>query len=286
MNRTVDRVIPARRASDGDGVKLWRSIGATQAIRHDPFLLLDEISSDQAADYIGGFPAHPHRGFETITYMLEGYMQHKDHMGNVGLLKPGGAQWMTAAHGIIHEEIPQQEQGAMHGFQLWLNLPSAEKMKPAWYRDIEPTEVGESAFLGGLLRLVSGQINVAGVDVAGPINTPDSPITTDPIIAEIRLDSGGGLQLPLASQYNAFIYLFEGDLMIQGNSYTPQSALILSEGDELELSSTGGARALLLAGLPIGEPVVQRGPFVMNTQEELYQAMEDYGNGTLTQEQN
>ena len=136
VNRRVTQTVPAQRSSDGDGVKLWRSIGATQSIRLDPFLMLDEIVSDDAADYIGGFPAHPHRGFETVTYMLDGYMQHKDHMGNVGLLKPGGAQWMTAAHGIIHEEIPQQEQGRMHGFQLWLNLPAAEKMKPAWYRDI------------------------------------------------------------------------------------------------------------------------------------------------------
>lgn len=284
MKRTVSNVIPARRASDGDGVKLWRSIGSSQSIRLDPFLMLDEISSDDAADYIGGFPAHPHRGFETVTYMLDGYMQHKDHMGNVGLLKPGGAQWMTAAHGIIHEEIPQQEQGRMHGFQLWLNLPAAEKMKPAWYRDIEPSEIGVLAIDGGLIRVVAGELAVAGNKVVGPINTADVPLTTDPLIAEIRLNKGVKLNLPVAEGYNAMLYLFDGELEIDSSRYSPQSALVLSEGTELEISTSTGARALLLAGLPIGEPIAQRGPFVMNTQEELYQAMKDYGNGSLTQE--
>lgn len=284
MNRTVKSVIPAHRASDGDGVKLWRSIGANQSIRLDPFLMLDEIVSDDAADYIGGFPAHPHRGFETVTYMLDGYMQHRDHMGNVGLLKPGGAQWMTAARGIIHKEIPQQEAGRMHGFQLWLNLPSSEKMKPAWYRDIEPAEIGEALFGGGLVRVVAGELQINGASVQGPINTAEAPITTDPILAEIRLEGGAKLKLPLASQYNAMLYLFDGDLQLEGQSYSPQSALVLSSGEALEVSSDSGARALLVAGIPINEPVAQRGPFVMNTQEELYQAMKDYGNGTLTQE--
>lgn len=284
MNRTVKRVVTAQPASDGDGVKLWRSIGANQSIRLDPFLMLDEIVSDDAADYIGGFPAHPHRGFETVTYMLDGYMQHKDHMGNVGLLKPGGAQWMTAAHGIIHEEIPQQEEGSMHGFQLWLNLPSSEKMKPAWYRDIDPAEIGEALFEGGLVRVVAGQLEMDGASIQGPINTAERPITTDPIIAEIRLDNGAELDLPLARHYNAMVYLFDGELEIGSQSYSSKSALVLSAGDAIKVISKGGARALLVAGVPINEPVAQRGPFVMNTQEELYQAMKDYGNGTLTQE--
>ena len=269
--------------ADGDGVKLRRSIGAMPGLRHDPFLMLDEILSDEAADYIGGFPPHPHRGFETVTYMLEGLMQHKDHMGNVGLLKPGGAQWMTAGRGVIHEEMPQQDEGRLHGFQLWLNLPAAEKMKPADYRDIEPEQIPEATVAGAKLRLIAGQLDIADQHFSGPINGDEYPVTTDPLIVDVALQAGTELTLPITAGHNDFIYLFEGELNGAIQAVTAPAAIKLGDGEAVSLSSAQGARLLLLAGKPLNEPVAQRGPFVMNTQEELYQAMKDYGNGTLTE---
>lgn len=281
--RIFAQVIPAMDTADGDGVKLRRSIGAMSGLRHDPFLMLDEILSDEAADYIGGFPPHPHRGFETVTYMLEGLMQHKDHMGNVGLLKPGGAQWMTAGRGVIHEEMPQQEEGRLHGFQLWLNLPAAEKMKPADYRDIEPEQIPEATVAGAKLRLIAGQLDIADQHLSGPINGEEYPVTTDPLIVDASLQAGAELTLPITAGHNAFIYLFEGELNSASQVVTAPAAIKLGDGETVSLSSSQGARLLLLAGKPLNEPVAQRGPFVMNTQEELYQAMKDYGNGTLTE---
>ena len=281
MDRVVKQVIPAMDTADGDGVKLRRSIGMQPGLRVDPFLMLDEISADQSADYMGGFPAHPHRGFETVTYMLEGLMEHRDHLGNIGLLKPNGAQWMTAARGIIHEEMPKQDAGRMHGFQLWLNLPAAEKMKAANYRDIEPEQIAEKSFNGGKLRLVAGKLKVVDEVVQGPINGPDYAVSTDPIMADIQLDAGASLSLNLPAEHNAFLYVFEGGLVVDEQLVAAPSAAVLSHGNRLAMASSGGGRALLLAGKPIGEPIAQRGPFVMNTQEELYQAMKDYGNGTL-----
>lgn len=280
--RTITQIIPAIDSADGDGVKLRRSIGAAAGIRHDPFLMLDEILSDDAADYIGGFPAHPHRGFETVTYMLEGSMQHKDHMGNVGLLKPGGAQWMTAGRGIIHEEMPQQDEGRLHGFQLWLNLPAAEKMKAADYRDIEPDQIPEANVAGARLRLIAGRLDVDGHRLSGPINGDEYPVTTDPTMLDCALDSGAELTLPLPASHNALLYVFEGSVEVSGQAVAAPAAVKLSLGEAVALSSSNGGRALLLAGRPLNEPIAQRGPFVMNTQEELYQAMKDYGNGTLT----
>ena len=283
QQRNITQVIPALDTADGDGVKLRRSIGAAAGLRHDPFLMLDEILADDAADYIGGFPPHPHRGFETVTYMLEGQMQHKDHMGNVGLLKPGGAQWMTAGRGVIHEEMPQQDEGRLHGFQLWLNLPAAEKMKPADYRDIEPTQIPEATVQGAKLRLIAGQLALAGKSLSGPINGNGYPVTTDPLMVDIQLAAGAEISLPIQAGYNAFAYLFEGELELAGQQANAPSALKLSDGDSVRFLSKDGARLLLFAGKPLNEPVAQRGPFVMNTQEELYQAMKDYGRGTLTE---
>lgn len=280
--RTITQIIPAIDSADGDGVKLRRSIGAAAGIRHDPFLMLDEILSDDAADYIGGFPAHPHRGFETVTYMLEGSMQHKDHMGNVGLLKPGGAQWMTAGRGIIHEEMPQQDEGRLHGFQLWLNLPAAEKMKAADYLDIESDQIPEANVAGARLRLIAGRLDVDGQRLSGPINGDAYPVTTDPTMLDLVLDSGAELTLPLPASHNALLYVFEGSVEVSGQAVAAPAAVKLSLGEAVALSSSNGGRALLLAGRPLNEPIAQRGPFVMNTQEELYQAMKDYGNGTLT----
>lgn len=282
MDRVVKQVIPAMDTSDGDGVKLRRSIGMSPGLRVDPFLMLDEISAEESADYMGGFPAHPHRGFETVTYMLEGLMEHRDHLGNIGLLKPNGAQWMTAARGIIHEEMPKQEAGRMHGFQLWLNLPAAEKMKAADYRDIEPEQIAEKTFTGGKLRLVAGQLVIEGAVVQGPINGPNYAVSTDPIMADIQLEAGASLSLDLPAEHNAFLYVFEGGVNVAEQVVAAPSAALLGLGERVTVASSAGGRALLLAGKPIGEPIAQRGPFVMNTQEELYQAMKDYGNGTLT----
>jgi len=282
MQRHVTQIIPGMATADGDGVKLRRSIGMAPGLRHDPFLLLDEISSDNAADYIGGFPPHPHRGFETVTYMLEGSMQHKDHMGNVGLLKPNGAQWMTAGRGVIHEEMPQQEAGKMHGFQLWVNLPAAEKMLPADYQDIEPEQIAEQVIEGGLVRVIAGQLELGKYSLQGPINTPSTPKTTDPMLAEIQLAKGAELSLALPTAHNAFLYVFSGEVALGDAVVTAPAAALLSQGNALQLNAASDTRLLLVAGKPIGEPIAQRGPFVMNTQDELYQAMKDYGNGTLT----
>lgn len=282
MQRQVTQLIPAIATADGDGVKLRRSLGMTPGLRHDPFLMLDEISSDQAADYMGGFPPHPHRGFETVTYMLAGKMQHQDHLGNVGLLQPNGAQWMTAGRGVIHEEMPLQDEREMHGFQLWLNLPAAEKMQAADYQDIEPDRIPEHHFAGGLVRLVAGELTLEQTVLQGPINTPAKPKTTNPIMAEVQLQAGAEVNLSLPPEHNAFVYVFDGELQVADKTVATPAAALLSLGDRLSLRADSGARLLLLAGKPIGEPIAQRGPFVMNTQDELYQAMKDYGNGTLT----
>lgn len=282
QSRRIRQVIPAIDTADGDGVKLRRSIGAMPGLRHDPFLMLDEIMSDDAADYIGGFPPHPHRGFETVTYMLEGRMQHKDHMGNVGLLKPGGAQWMTAGRGVIHEEMPQQDSGRLHGFQLWLNLPAAEKMQPADYRDIEPEQIAEATGNGATVRVIAGVVEFAGKALSGPINGTAYPVSTDPLMVDVKLAANSEINVPIKTGHNAFVYLFEGDLEIAGQAATAPAAITLTDGATVNIKSASGAQLLLLAGKPINEPVAQRGPFVMNTQEELYQAMKDYGNGSLT----
>lgn len=282
-NRTITQRIPARATADGAGVKLRRSIGASAALRLDPFLMLDEILSDEAADYLGGFPAHPHRGFQTVTIMLDGRMQHRDHMGNVGLLEPGGAQWMTAGRGVIHEEMPQQDAGRLHGFQLWLNLPAAEKMQPARYRDIAPAEIPTASQAGVTARVIAGRLEAPELPtLTGPINNADEPLTTDPLLADLRLEAGATLSLPLPDSRNAFVYVFDGELSVAGEPVTAPEAALLGPGDQLTLNSDRGARLLLLAGKPLGEPVAQHGPFVMNTQAELRQAMLDYGNGVLT----
>ena len=275
--RTLQRVIPSIAASDGAGVKLRRSLGATQLARHDPFLMLDEFYSDDPDDYLAGFPSHPHRGFETVTYMLDGHMQHKDSGGNTGDLGPGDVQWMTAARGIIHSEMPQQTEGRMRGFQLWLNLPAKEKMKPAAYRDIPARDIPS---------VVAGQSRVKVI--AGSFNGTTGPVhggTTDPQYWDVHLEPGAVLEAPLPAGHNAFAYAYEGEAMV-GADRKPlphRAAGLLSEGDAVRIEAGGkGARLLLLAGKPLGEPMVQYGPFVMNTREEIEQAIADYQAGTLT----
>lgn len=283
--RALERVIESRPTSDGAGVRLRRSLGqqAHDSARLDPFLMLDEFYSDNPDDYIAGFPSHPHRGFETVTYMLEGRMQHKDHLGNTGDLGPGSVQWMTAGRGVIHSEMPQQSAGRMRGFQLWINLPAAEKMRPAAYRDIPADAIPELALAGAKLRLIAGRLVLDDQSVAGPIN-PDGSLATDPLFVDVRLEAEAQIELPLPAGHNAFVYLYEGAAMIADTALPQRAAGILGEGDRLRMAAGDeGARVLLLAARPIGEPVAQYGPFVMNTRAELEQAIEDYRAGRLTE---
>ena len=282
--RTLQRVIEAIPTSDGAGVKLRRSLGQSQGARLDPFLMLDHFSTENADDYIAGFPAHPHRGFETVTYMLDGHMQHKDHLGNTGDLRSGAVQWMTAGRGIIHSEMPQQEQGRMRGFQLWINLPAKEKMKPAAYRDIQPDEIPVAELPGGgRAKIIAGGLTLDGRTIAGPIHGA----STDPLYLDIELPAGASFRQPIHTGYNAFVYPFEGSLEVgEGHATRPlrtHDAGVLSDGDEVSLTAgPEGARLILLAGRPLREPVAQYGPFVMNTREEVEQAIRDYQNGVLT----
>lgn len=277
--RTIKQIIPAMETSDGAGVRIKRSLGQSQAVRMDPFLMLDEFGSDQAADYIAGFPAHPHRGFETVTYMIEGHMLHEDHLGNRGSLKNGGVQWMTAGRGIIHSEMPQQEEGMMRGFQLWLNLPAAEKMKPAGYRDIQAEEIPRVTVGGGLIKLIAGSLELDGQRHQGAV----SGGSTRPVYLDIELAANGELTLPLGTELNAMVYLYEGDASLASEALRQSAATVLGSGDTVTLQGgPTGARLILVAGKPIGEPIVQYGPFVMNSREEIEQALEDYRDGRLT----
>ncbi len=278
--RKVVQIIRAVETSDGAGVRLKRSLG--QRVRHDPFLMLDEFGSDQAADYIAGFPPHPHRGFETVTYMLDGHMRHEDHLGNVGELTAGGVQWMTAAGGIIHSEMPQQQAGLMRGFQLWVNLPAREKMKAPSYRDIPATEIPERTLAdGSTVKVIAGSAELQGETVTGAV----SGITTEPLYLDVSLHPGAQFRQLVTAGHNAFVYAYEGALSIAGEAVPNSHAAILGAGDEVALQAgPDGARFLLIAGKPLHEPVVQYGPFVMNTREEIEQAVRDYQAGTLAQQ--
>jgi redox-sensitive bicupin YhaK (pirin superfamily) len=276
--RNLERVIPSIPASDGAGVKLRRSLGASQLARHDPFLMLDEFFSDDPDDYLAGFPSHPHRGFETVTYMLDGHMQHKDDHGNTGDLGPGDVQWMSAARGIIHSEMPQQTEGRMRGFQLWLNLPAKEKMKPAAYRDIASAQI----------PVVSLNENVKVKVIAGTLGQTVGPIrggSTDPYYFDLHLDPGAVFEGALPAGHSAFLYVYEGEALV-GEARKPlphRAAGLLSDGDRVRIEAgENAARVLLLAGKPLREPVVQYGPFVMNTREEIEQAIADYQAGVLS----
>jgi quercetin 2,3-dioxygenase len=282
--RTLQSVIPSMATSDGAGVKLRRSLGRAQGLRHDPFLMLDEFSSENPDDYIAGFPAHPHRGFETVTYLLDGHMLHEDHLGNRGDLKSGGVQWMTAGRGIIHSEMPQQLEGRMRGFQLWVNLPAREKMKPAGYRDIDPSEIPAVALPGGgRARVIAGVLEAAGAKTPGAVRGP----STDPLYLDVELPPHAAFTHPVNAGYNALLYPYEGELEVgpEGDARTlpTASAGLLSSGDTIRVQAgREGARFLVLAGRPLGEPIVQYGPFVMNTREEIEQAIRDYQSGALT----
>jgi len=283
-SRTLQQIIESVPASDGAGVKLRRSLGRGDRQRVDPFLMLDEFSSENPDDYVAGFPAHPHRGFETVTYILDGHMLHEDHLGNRGDLKSGGVQWMTAGRGIIHSEMPQQERGRMRGFQLWINLPAREKMKPAGYRDIQPSEIPVVALPGGgRVKAIAGSVEVDGRSTPAPIQG----FTTEPLYLDVELPAGAAFAQPIPSGHNAFLYPYEGSVSIgpdgERKPLRTHSAGVLSDGDRVEvLAGPEGARFILLAGRPLRESIVQYGPFVMNTREEIEQAIRDYQTGALT----
>ena len=261
-------------ASDGAGVKLIRSLGAADHLRADPFLMLDAFSSENPDDYVAGFPSHPHRGFETVTYLLDGHLLHEDHLGNRGDIRSGGVQWMTAGRGIIHSEMPQQENGRMRGFQLWINLPAKEKMKPAGYRDVQPEEIPVVKLAGGQAKVVAGTLNGS----AGPIQGG----STDPAYWDVALSPGGKFAQEIKDK-TVYVYPFEGSVEIADRVLRTHQGGVLGSGDAIELQAgADGARFLVLAGRPLREPVVQYGPFVMNTREEIEQAIRDYQSGELT----
>jgi len=285
QSRSVSRVIRAQDVSDGAGVRLKRSIGTPGFDQLDPFLLLDEFRSDNASDYVAGFPNHPHRGFETVTYMLAGSMEHRDHMGNRGLLDAGSVQWMTAGRGIIHSEMPRQENGLMWGFQLWVNLPASDKMTAPRYQDIPPDAVpvvelpAERDQPGGSVRVIAGEY--AGVPGAV------SGIATAPVYLDVRLPANATLALPVTLGHHAFAYVYEGDARLGEGAGTLVNAHqlgVLSEGDGVALrAGEGGVRLLVIAGRPLHEPVERYGPFVMNTREQIAQAVRDFQSGRFAQ---
>jgi redox-sensitive bicupin YhaK (pirin superfamily) len=281
--RTLRQVIPSVATADGAGVKLRRSIGSQRGLYLDPFLMLDEFYSDDPDDYLAGFPAHPHRGFETVTYMLDGHLQHRDHLGNTGDLAPGSVQWMTAARGIIHSEMPQQTEGRMRGFQLWLNLPAREKMKAADYRDIPSSEVPTVSLADGVeVRVIAGTLIDGERRIDGPVSPACRPLTTEPLYLDVRLPANTRFEQPLADSRTAFVYVYDGDATIAGKPLPNRAAGALDRGDTVRIDAGAqGARALLLAARPLREPIVQYGPFVMNTREEIEQAIQDYQSGAF-----
>jgi redox-sensitive bicupin YhaK (pirin superfamily) len=277
---TSTRVVRSLRGmptSDGAGVRLTRVIGTPALPELDPFLMLDEFGTDKPEDYLAGFPDHPHRGFETVTYMLDGRMRHKDNHGNEGLLTPGSVQWMTAGRGLVHSEMPEQESGRMRGFQLWVNLPARDKMTDPRYQEFAPERIPQTAPVEGVrVKVIAGTVG----DVSGPITQP----ATDPLYLDITLAPGSHWQYTLPAGHNAFAYVFEGAVTVgegEGAQVLAQSELaVLGGGRQLQLrAGAQEARLILVAGRPLGEPVARHGPFVMNTREELMQAFVDYQEG-------
>lgn len=273
--RAIESVIVGQATSDGAGVKLTRVITQNLQRRLDPFLMLDNFGSDNPDDYIAGFPNHPHRGFETVTYMIAGRMLHEDSKGNRGLLENGGVQWMTAGRGVFHSEIPQQEEGVMEGFQLWLNLPSSEKMCTPWYKDFTHSELPKFTTEQGVeVTVIAGDSH--GVDGAV------SRAHTKPLYLDLHLPAGSSFSQPLAALHNAVVFVYRGEVTIEGQVVgSKKMAILNNQGDGVTISATGDAKALLIAGQPLNEPIAQYGPFVMNTEQEIRQALHDFRAGTL-----
>ena len=274
--RQVERLVQGRATSDGAGVKLTRVLTQDLQRRLDPFLMLDAFGTDKAEDYIAGFPDHPHRGFETVTYMLEGQMRHRDSAGHEGLLGPGGVQWMTAGRGVIHSELPEQQEGRMEGFQLWLNLPGRDKMRDPWYRDIASAEIPELTLPGATVRVIAGESH----GVTGAMQRD----ATLPIYLDVHLEPGASFEQAIPATHNAFLYVYRGALRFETGCLVPSGRLAIlantagADGARLTASEEG-ARAILIAGQPLGEPIAQYGPFVMNTEGELLQAVRDFQAG-------
>lgn len=283
--RAVDHVIAAHATSDGDGVKIQRLAGFNNT-RFSPFLMIDELKSDESKDYVGGFPPHPHRGIETLTYMLQGHFQHKDHMGNVGELRSGGAQWMAAGRGVIHSEMPMMEEGALHGFQIWINQPATHKMQPAQYHDFQSESITEhQSEQNGLLRVIAGVFelhNLADHDVEalrtqGPLQQTGVPLS----VADWRSHSGQKITLGTNVNHNAMTYVYRGSIKIGDKVINQGQLALLTKADLLSLSSLEDSGVLIFSGEPINEPVVHYGPFVMNSMEEIEQTIQDYNNGVF-----
>jgi redox-sensitive bicupin YhaK (pirin superfamily) len=273
--RTVEQLVAGMATSDGAGVKLTRVLTQQFQRRLDPFLMLDAFGTDNPDDYIGGFPNHPHRGFETVTYMIAGQMRHRDSFGHEGLLQNGGVQWMTAGSGIIHSELPEQADGRMEGFQLWLNLRSGDKMRAPWYRDIQSAEIPEFTTPEGVTaRVIAGESH----GVAGAMKRE----VTEPLYLDLHFADGATFAHALPARFNAFVYVYRGVLAIADTRVPAQRMAILknaSDSDGVVLRAEGPTRALLIAGMPLGEPIAQHGPFVMNSRDELIRAVQDYQAG-------
>ena len=276
-SRTVERLVTGQATSDGAGVKLNRVL--TQNLQHrlDPFLMLDAFGSDKPDDYIAGFPDHPHRGFETVTYMIAGRMLHRDSAGHEGLLQNGGVQWMTAGKGVIHSEIPQQDDGVMEGFQLWLNLHSSEKMKAPWYRDFQNDQ----------LPMLQTPEGVEVTVIAGESHGVQGAVTreiTQPIYLDVHMHQGSRFEQTLPADHNAFVYVYRGEVRIGSQVVPEQRMAILAntlQADGVVIESSAAAQFILVSGKPLNEPIVQYGPFVMNSQQEIYQALADFRDGRL-----
>lgn len=273
LSRVVERLITGVATSDGAGVKLTRVLTGKLQQRLDPFLMLDAFGSDNPDDYIAGFPDHPHRGFETVTYMLSGRMRHRDSAGHEGLLESGGVQWMTAGRGVIHSELPEQQDGVMEGFQLWLNLPAERKMCEPWYRDFPDAALPEYVTAGGVtVRVIAGSSN----GVAGAVSREH----TEPLYLDVHLPEGATFSTALAKTHNAFIYVYRGAVQVGDTQVEAGRMGILSNtGDGVIMNASVAARLILIAGKPLNQPIVQHGPFVMNTQQEIHQALDDFNNG-------
>ena len=280
VTRKLLSLVTGMPATDGAGVKLVRVIGQPALQELDPFLLLDAFRSDNPDDYIAGFPSHPHRGFETVTYLLDGRMRHKDNAGNEGVIEPGGIQWMTAGKGIIHSEMPEQEEGKLEGFQLWINLPASHKMTQPAYQEYDVDNIPVETRPGTSIRVITGETSQGTL---GPVSQP----LTDPLYLDVSLDANTAFSESIPELHNAFVYVIQGSLRLENEqgekiSATRDQLAILSQGTAIELESQEQpARFLLIAGKPIGEPIARSGPFVMNNQEELQQAYMDYQSGNL-----
>jgi len=279
MNRKIIRTVQARATSDGAGVNLSRVFGGRNPEQFDPFLMLDEFGSDEATDYIAGFPSHPHRGFETVTYMLNGRMLHEDHMGNKGLLEDGDVQWMSAARGIIHSEMPQQKEGLMRGFQLWVNLPASEKMKDPSYRDIPASDIPELDLDKVKIKVIAGDLSIENHAIKGAV----SGLSTDPTYLDIHLQADAEVSVALPDGHTTLLYVYENKVQVgdEAQILEKSSLAILTAEGNVKLKSDQPARVILLAGKPLREPIAQYGPFVMNTSQEIEKAIQDFRDGSL-----